>query len=111
MANYSKVSPSGLTNFAAAAVAATATPGTIFHTAAASPTIDEIWMWLTNTTAADITATIEFGGTGAANQLKVVVPANDQIIAVPGVPLTNALVCRVFAAAGLNMFGHVNRIS
>ena len=110
MANYTKTSPSGLTDFVPAAVAATATPGTIFHTAGAAG-IDEIWLWLTNTTAADIVATIEHGGVAAGNLLKVTVPANDQVIAVPGVPLQNSKICRVFAAAGLNMGGYVNRIS
>lgn len=111
MADYVKRPPSGGgANYLPIAVAATVTPGTIFHTADATAT-DEIWMWASNTTNADIKITVEHGGVAAGNQIIETVPANGSINIVPGVPLTGGNICRAFAAAGLNMWGYVNRIT
>lgn len=113
MANFSKVPPSGGTDYVPIKIAATGTPGTLFHTADSLAT-DEIWLWLTNTSAADVLVSVEFGGvTAPDNLLKFTVPANDTILAVPGIPLRNSKVARAFAASAnvVNMAGHVNRIS
>lgn len=113
MATISKVVPTGDTNGRAFKVVAAATPGTLFHTA--HPTaLDEVTMYITNTDTVDRTATIEFGGTTAPdNQIRVLVPAGDTILAVPGIPLTNSLAVGVFGSAAnvLTMSGYINRIS
>lgn len=113
MATISKLVPSGSTNGRAVKIAATATAGTLFHTAHASA-LDEVTMYLTNTDTVDREVTVEFGGvTSPDDLLKFTVPAKETILAVPGVPVTGSVVVRAFAAAAnvINMFGYVNRIS
>jgi hypothetical protein len=109
----SKVVPSGSSNGAPVKVAATATAGTLFHTAHATA-LDEIYLFLTNTDTLDRKATIEFGdATAPDHNVKITVPAGDTIIAIAGVPLTNSLTVKVFADAAnvVNMLGYINRIS
>lgn len=111
--SIAKVIPTGSTNGKPIKVVATATLGTTFHTAHATA-LDEITMYLTNTDTVDRTATIEFGGvTSPDNLMKFIVPAGESILAVPGIPLTNSLVCTVFGSVAnvLTMWGYVNRIS
>lgn len=94
-------------------IAATATAGTLFHTAHAT-SLDEVWMWLTNTDTADRTATVEFGGATAPDfNIKFKIPAGETILAIPGIPLTNSKTVRVFASSAnvVNMFGYINRIT
>lgn len=113
MASYTKVPPSGGVDYAPIKIVATATPGTIFHTGDAAAT-DEIWMWLTNTSAADVEVTIEHAGvTAPDNHIKITVPAKDSVLGVPGIPVRNSKICRAFAAVAnvVNMAGYVNRIS
>lgn len=113
MATITKVLPSGSTNGRPVKIAATATAGTTFHTAHASA-LDEVTMYLSNTDTVDRAVTVEFGGTTSVDDhLKFVVPAGETILAVPGIPLTNSLVVRAFAAAAnvVTMSGYVNRIS
>lgn len=113
MTTITKINPSGGSNGAAITVAATATAGTTFHTAHATAQ-DEVWMFLSNLTAADIVATIELGTVTANRNVKVTVPANDTVVALPGVPLTGGAVVGVItggAANSLSMFGYVNRIT
>lgn len=113
MATITKLVPSGTTNGKPVKIVATATPGTTFHTAHATA-IDEVTMYLTNTDTVDRVVTIEFGGaTSPDNLIKITVPTQDTVLAVPGIPLTNSLVVTVFAAAAnvVNMFGYINRIS
>lgn len=92
-------------------IAATATAGTLLHTAHATAK-DEISLYLANTSSSDVLATIEFGGTTSPDDLiKVTVPANDIILAVPGIPLTGGVVVRAFAVSAnvINAIGYVNR--
>lgn len=115
MATITKEIPSGSTDGVPVKVAATATAGTLFHTASGTASVkDEIYLFLSNTSASDVVATVEFGGVSSPdNHIKVTVPANKTILAVPGIPLANSKVCRVFAATGnvLTMSGYVNRIT
>ena len=53
MATFSKVVLSGGTSGADILVAATATAGTLIHTANATA-LDEIWLWAQNNTTADV---------------------------------------------------------
>ena len=117
MATYSRQLLSGSTNGRVIPVAATATPGTLIHTAIAGTTsFDEIYLWVSNVTAAAATLTIEFGGVtdpGDHISKAVSIPANSPPINVlAGQVLQNALVVRAFSgtASALNISGYVNRI-
>lgn len=113
MATISKVIPSGSTDGKPVKIVATATAGTLWHTA--DPTAkDEIYLYLTNTDTVDRLVTVEFGGATAPDwNVVFTVPTKDTILAVPGIPLTNSTTVKAFAAAAnvVNMFGYINRIS
>ena len=111
MATLTSIVPSGLTNGKPAKVAANATPGTTFHAAHATA-LDEIWMWLSNTSNLDVVATVELGGvTSPDNHVKITVPANDTVVAVAGARVTGSVTVAVFAATAnvITMHGNVNR--
>jgi hypothetical protein len=103
---------SGSTNGRGIKVAATATPGTTLHTA--DPTAqDEVNVYFTNTDSVDRAVTVEFGGTTAPDDnMKFIIPAGETVLGIPGIPLTNSLVVKAFAAAAnvIIAFGFVNRI-
>lgn len=106
------VIPSGSTDGAPVKVAATATAGTLFHTAAASPAIDEVYMWATNTDVVDRALTVELGGATAPDfNVKMTIPAGDTVLVLAGQRITNAKTVKAFAAAAnvINMFGNINR--
>jgi len=111
----SKLKLSGSTDGQQIKVVATATAGTLLHTAVTgTSSLDEIWLWAVNNHSADVTLTIEYGGVAADDQIKVVVPFQagfKQIL--PGVLLQNAKVVRAFAsvASVVNIQGFVNRIA
>ena len=94
-------------------IAATASPGTTLHTAVASATdMDEIYIWVSNSSAAAVGLTIEFGGTTnpddrIVNTLSI--PANSPpILIVPGVRLRNSLVVKAFASSANVLIAAVN---
>ena len=118
MATYSRTLLSGSTNGRVIPVAATATPGTLIHTALSGTTgFDELYLWVTNTSTNTVFLTIEWGGvTNPGDHIAdtVGVPPNSPPIPiVSGEVLNNGLVCRAFAntASVLNISGYVNRIS
>ena len=107
-----KVKLSASTNGRGVKVAATATAGTTIHTADATA-LDEIVTYVTNTSSTDCSLTFEFGGTTSPDDnMKFIVPANETIPCIPGIPLTGSVVVRAFAAVAnvLIVFGFVNRI-
>lgn len=113
MTSITKIIPSGSTDGKPVKIAATATAGTLFHTAHATSK-DEIYLYLTNTDSSDRTVTIEFGGATAPDfNVKCTVPAGDTVLAIPGIPLTNSLAVKAFASVAnvVNMLGYVNRIT
>lgn len=114
MASVSKQYLSGSTNGRNVKVAATATAGTLIHTAHASA-FDEIWAWATNTSTADVKLTIEWGGTTSPDDLtEVTIPAESgDIPIIRGCILTGSVVFRAFAATAnvINIKGFVNRIT
>ena len=114
MATYSKIQLSGGTTGKNIKVVATATAGTLIHTAHATA-IDEIWLWCVNSDSSDRKLTIEFGGVASPDDLiEVTIPAEDGLyLVVPGLTLTNSLVVRAFAATAnvLSINGFVNRIT
>jgi hypothetical protein len=118
MATYSRQLLSGSTNGRVIPVAATATPGTLLHTAVAgTASFDELYLWANNATGSAATLTIEFGGVtdpGDHISKTVSVPANSPPIPiVTGQVLQNSLVCRAFSgtASAINISGYVNRIA
>ena len=107
--------PSGTTNGRMVKIAATATAGTLLHTAVSGTTdMDEIWVWAVNSDTTDRKLTIEFGGVADPDDLlEYTVPAEDGLhLVVPGIRLHNALVVRAWAAtANVIMCAvNVNRI-
>ncbi len=111
----SKLNLSGSTNGRPIAVAATATPGTVIHTAASSG-IDEVWLWVNNRTATAAALTTEWGGTANSDHTveALSIPANSgPVLIADGLRISNSLVIRAFSGTGsaLNIAGFVNRIT
>lgn len=105
----------GTANGRPIAVAATATPGTLIHTASVSD-LDEITLFADNRSATAATLTIEFGGTANSDHIveALSLPANSgPVLICDGLPLTAGLVVRAFSgtANAINIAGKVNRIS
>lgn len=118
MASYSKEILSGSTSGRNIPVAATATAGTLIHTAIAGATSkDELYVWAANVTTAAATLTLEFGGvTDPGDHLvkALVIPANSPPIpVVTGQVLNGGLVLRAFSgtASAINLSGFVNRVT
>jgi hypothetical protein len=90
-----------------------ATAGTIIHTAITGTGVhDEVYMWGVNTATDSRTITITFGGTATADKIPYVIPAQDGLHQLmPGIPINNALVIRMFATTSeeVNVVGYVNR--
>lgn len=108
---------SGSTNGKSVKVAATATAGTTIHTAVSGTTDwDEVYLWVSNTSANPVALSIEWGGTTDPDNLLVkslVIPPNSPPIpVVPGLIMQNSLVIAAFAGTAnvLLITGHVNRI-
>jgi len=118
MASYSKQLLSSSTNGRVIPVAATATPGTLIHTALAGAAgFDEIYVWASNVTGSTATLTLEYGGVtdpGDHACKAFSIPAYSPPIPIlTGQVLQNGLVVRAFSgtASAINISGYVNRIS
>ena len=115
MAAMTPVIGSGSTNGRAVLVVATATLGTILHTAVAGTTdMDEIYVWAYNDHTANVLLTIEFGGvTTPGDTIRYTVPFDDGLhLVVPGIRLQNGLVVRAFAgtASVITCALNINRL-
>ena len=110
--SVTKVVLSGSTDGRNIKVVATATAGTVIHTAHATSE-DELVLWAVNSDTSDRKLTIEFGGVTAPDDLieKTISAESGMIMMVPGFLLTNSLVVRAFAdtANVVNVNGYVNR--
>ena len=115
MASISKQLLSGSTNGRLIQVAATATPGTLLHTAQSGTAgVDEVYLWAVNTSTSDVLLTIEYGGVGTTNEIKFTIPAQVGLVDIVAKQLLqNALVIRAYAAttAVINIGGYVNRLT
>ena len=92
---------SGGTNGRMVKVVATATAGTLLHTAVSgTDDMDEIYIWAVNSDTTARKLTIEWGGVASPDDLiEYTVPAEDGLhLVVPGLRLQNGLVVRAFAA-------------
>jgi hypothetical protein len=116
MATYSKQLLSGSTNGKGIKVVATATAGTLIHTAVTgTSSLDEIWLYAHNTSSAAVKLTLEYGGVAAPDdhiEINIGAEGTGLILIAPGILLQNGLVVRAFAATAnvINIFGYVNRI-
>ena len=116
MATYSRIILSGSTSGKAVTLVATATPGTTIHTAVAGAAAwDEIYLWISNNTATAASLTLEFGGTGVANNVpfQLSIPGNCPPIPIlTGQVLNGGVVLAGFgsAASALLATGYCNRI-
>jgi hypothetical protein len=119
MAAFSKLVLSGSTDGRAIKVAATGTPGTTIHTGSSTATtIDEIWLYATNTDTTARKLTIEWGGTSSPDDLiELTIPAESGLTLIaPGLVIkgnATPLVVRAFAASAnvVTVHGYVNRIA
>jgi hypothetical protein len=104
---------SGSTSGRPIKVGATATPGTLIHTAQATSQ-DRLFLTATNTTASPITVTIEKGGVSVPDDLVVdafEVPGGGFPWEFPPMQITGGLVIRAFAGTTnvILIDGFVNR--
>ena len=116
MATYTKAILSGSTSGKGVLVAATATAGTLIHTAVAGATdIDEIWIYAVNSSASSVKLTIEYGGaTAPDDNIEVtVLPEAGLVTVVAGLLLNGGLTVKAFAgtASVVTVHGFVNQIA
>lgn len=118
MATYSRRLLSGSTSGKPVKVAATATAGTLIHTAISGDDgFDEVYGWVTNTDTSAIDLTIEYGGATDPDCLIVKaysIPAKSPPIPIlTGQVLNGGLTVKAFASVAnkLLITGFVNRIS
>lgn len=110
----SRVLLSGSTNGRPIAIAATATPGTLLHTVSGdTDVLGAVTLWATNTTAAQVTLTLELGGTSASDNISLKIAANTTTKVLDGATFDGAVVLRAFAGStpAINIFGFENRLS
>ena len=116
MATFSKIKLSGSTNGKGIKIGATATPGTLIHTAVTGTADwDEVWIYLVNSSTTQIKVTIEWGEATApdGNIEQSIGGEAGLALAVPGLVLQNGLEVRAFAGTANVIIAHgfVNRIS
>ena len=120
MATYTKLLLSSSSLGAPTTVVATASTGTTIHaTGTSSTTIDEVWLYATNTSGSAVNLTVQYGGTGAVqNAITLSIPATSGLtLVVPGLILTGtgSAASTIYAYAGtasvVTISGYVNRIS
>lgn len=120
MATAVKRKLSGSTDGRGIKVVQTGTPGTAIHTPVAGTTagtFDEIWLYAYNGHTADVTLTIEFGGTGVPDDNVVMTIPYKQgaFLVVPGWILQNGTSAYIKAFASVAnvavIFGYINSIT
>lgn len=117
MATFTKQLLSGSTNGKGIKVAATATAGTLIHTAVSGTTaMDEVWLYANNTSGSTVKLTIEWGEATAPDgniEINIGAEGTGLILISPGILLQNGLTIKAFAGTTnvINIFGYVNRIS
>lgn len=112
---FTKSLLNGSTNGKNILVVATATPGTLIHTAVAgTSSLDEIWLYAYNSAATGVVLTLEWGGVASPNDhTKITInPTAGRMLVVDGKLLQNSLVVRAFAgtASVICIDGFCNRI-
>jgi hypothetical protein len=97
-------------------VAATASPGTLIHTALSNVSAnewDEVWLRAINTSASAVKLTVQWGGTTATDdEIEITIqPESGLVEVIPGLVVQNAKEVRAYAATAnvLVLHGYVNR--
>lgn len=112
--DFSKLKLSASTDGKQIKVAATASPGTLIHTAHAT-SLDEVWLWCVNSDTTARKLTVEWGeATAPDGNVELTIPAESgYVLVIPGLLLTNSLTVKAFAASAnlLLINGYVNRIT
>lgn len=117
MATYSKQLLSASTNGKAVKVAATATAGTLIHTAVSgTSSLDEVWLYAHNTSSASVKLTLEWGEATAPDgniEINIGAEGTGLVLVSAGLLLQNGLTVKAFASTAnvINIFGYVNRIA
>ena len=116
MASISKVLLSGSTNGRMIQVTGTTSgsANTIHTAVSGTSSLDDVHLWAVNYGTTDVLLTIEYGGTGVANEIDFVIPSNVGLVEVVSkLLIQNGLVIKAYAATGsvMNIGGYVNRIS
>jgi len=107
---------SGSTDGRQIIVVATATAGTLIHTASAldNTNHDEVWLWACNHHTSAVTLSIEFGGVTSPNDLvkMVIAPDIGLVQVIPGWVLTNGLIVRAFSSVAnkITIGGWISRM-
>jgi hypothetical protein len=76
---------------------------------------EEVWIWLANINTITETVTLTFGGTADVNKVKILVPAQSVVLAVPGWTFQGTagpkeITGASTTAAKVNVFGYINLI-
>ena len=107
---------SGSTNGRPIPVVATATAGTLIHTAVAGTAgYDEVFIWASNVTAAVATLTLEFGGVADPGDHLIknysIAPYSGGILVVAGQRVQGGVAIRAFSgtASAINLTGFYDR--
>ncbi len=111
MATYTKEFLSASSSGGGVDISATASPGTLVHTAVSGLSDkDEVFLYIVNMHTADVDVTIEFAGTA----IQKTIPFKEGLfLEIPGFPINNGETVRVFAsvASVVSVLGWVNRIT
>ena len=112
----SRIPLSGSTNGRGIKIAATATAGTLVHTATSSATdCDVVTLYAHNSSASAVNLTIEYGGVSSPDDLLLLsIPAQTGLtLVVPDLVIRNSLVVRAFAGTTnvVMIHGFVNRVA
>jgi len=112
----SRIPLSGSTNGRAVKVAATASSGTLIHTAVTGTTDEDvITLYAYNSSGSAVNLTIQWGGTSTPDDdIKLSIPATSGLtLVVPDLVLRNSLVVRAYAGTAdvITIHGFANRVS
>jgi hypothetical protein len=112
----SRIPLSGSTHGRGIKIAATATAGTLIHTATSSTTdCDVVTLYAYNSSGSAVNLTIEWGGVSDPDdQIKLSIPAASGLtLLCPDLVLRNSLVARAFAGTTnvVTIHGFVNRVA
>ena len=118
MAQVAKRKLSGSTDGRNIKVVATATPGTLVHTAVTGTTAgtwDEVWLWAYNSDSVARQVVVQWGGTTAPDDTNAVTlpPVSGLVLVVPGLILQNGTVVRAFCGTAnvVMVSGYVNAVT
>lgn len=118
MAQVGKRKLSASTDGRGILVAATASAGTLLHTAQAGTTagmFDEVWLFAYCSSGTSRELVVQFGGTTSPNDdIVLTIPSRSGLVpVVAGLILQNGVAVRAYCASGANlvvMYGFVNQV-